>query len=187
MWLISCFVCDLSIAATLVYIFSKSKNDLAETNTLLNRLIMRTIQSGVIPVAVAALHIIMFSKYPNTFLDLPPVYTGGKLYANIVFANLNGRKRQIQTLETSGINLEFYHRRNSAQISTTARDGSTVGVHSANVHITTEVETFGWLCQETHTTDVKLSNMVLPRFRLAAIISAHRLAFSDSKPCDIMS
>ncbi|KAJ7740788.1 hypothetical protein B0H14DRAFT_2989887 [Mycena olivaceomarginata] len=100
MWLISCFV---AISVLQTPSFSKSKNDLAETNTLLNRLIMRTIQSGVIPVA-----------YPNTFLDLPPVYTGGKLYVRqYCFRKLNGRKRQIQTLETS--------------------DGSTVGVHSANV------------------------------------------------------
>ncbi|KAJ7877195.1 hypothetical protein B0H13DRAFT_1893347 [Mycena leptocephala] len=92
LWLVTCFVCDLSIAATLVYIakFSKSKTDfLAATNTLLDRLIMRTIQSGVITAAVAALHIVMVLK----------VYTVGKLYANIVFANLNGRKRQMQPLK----------------------------------------------------------------------------------------
>ncbi|KAJ7841858.1 hypothetical protein B0H13DRAFT_2365519 [Mycena leptocephala] len=123
--------------------FSKSKTDfLAATNTLLDRLIMRTIQRGVITAAVAALHIVMVLKYPNIFLDLPPVYTVGKLYANIVFANLNGRKRQMQPLEieTSGISLEFRHRRNLAQSCTTGRDESTVGIHSTNVHITTEIE-----------------------------------------------
>ncbi|KAF7332937.1 putative Transmembrane protein [Mycena venus] len=143
LWLITCFACDLSIAATQVYIFSNSKNNFwSETNTLLDRLIMRTIQSGVITATVAALHIVMFLKYPNTFLDLPPIYTLGKLYVNIVFANLNGRKRQIQALEieTSGISLEPHRRKNSAQSRTAAGYESTVGFHSANVHITTEIE-----------------------------------------------
>ncbi|KAJ7810613.1 hypothetical protein B0H13DRAFT_2384524 [Mycena leptocephala] len=128
--------------------FSKSKTDfLAATNTLLDRLIMRTIQSGVITAAVAALHIVMVLKYPNIFLDLPPsslIFSlhRRELYANIVFANLNGRKRQMQPLEieTSGISLEFRHRRNLAQSCTTGRDESTVGIHSTNVHITTEIE-----------------------------------------------
>ncbi|KAJ6576414.1 hypothetical protein DFH09DRAFT_1149268 [Mycena vulgaris] len=93
-WLSGNVSCDVIIAVSLVYIFSVVKsNSIARTGNVLNRLIIQTIQSGVITALVACAHLAIYLAFPHTFLDLPAVYTLSKLYSNILLANLNNRNR----------------------------------------------------------------------------------------------
>jgi len=107
-WLAGNVSCDVIIAISLVYIFAvvKSNNKIAKTGHVLNRLIIQTIQSGVITALIASAHLGIYLAYPHTFLDLPAVYTLGKLYSNILLANLNNRNRISHgSVVSEGINL----------------------------------------------------------------------------------
>lgn len=93
-WLVPTVVCDVFIAGTMVYIFFVAKSTgIAQTQTLLNRLIINTIQSGVITAVFAAFHLYTFLAYPDTLINIPFIYILSKLYTNVLFANLNNRNR----------------------------------------------------------------------------------------------
>ncbi|KAF9465121.1 hypothetical protein BDZ94DRAFT_1307282 [Collybia nuda] len=93
-WLVCTAVCDVLITASLVYIFTAAKSrSLAHTGSLLNRLIIQTVQSGIITAIFSILHLVIFLVYPGTLLDVPFVYILSKLYPNVLLANLNNRNR----------------------------------------------------------------------------------------------
>ncbi|KAF8872218.1 hypothetical protein CPB85DRAFT_1461535 [Mucidula mucida] len=93
-WVITAFCCDTVIALILTYILWTFKSTMmTQSGNLLNTIIIRTIQSGTITAVVSCCHIILFLRLPMTYLHLVPLYTVGKLYSNILLANLNGRQR----------------------------------------------------------------------------------------------
>ncbi|KAF9459054.1 hypothetical protein BDZ94DRAFT_1312768 [Collybia nuda] len=93
-WLVCTVVCDVLITASLVYIFSVAKShSLAPTGSLLNRLIIQTVQTGMITAIFSILDLAFFLAYPGTLLDVPFVYILSKLYPNVLLANLNNRNR----------------------------------------------------------------------------------------------
>ncbi|KAF9465126.1 hypothetical protein BDZ94DRAFT_409109 [Collybia nuda] len=124
-WLVCTAVCDVLITMSLVYIFTIAKSrSLAHTGSLLNRLIIQTIQSGVITAIFAILHLAFFLAYPDSLLNIPFVYVLSKLfvpvlstnpstytlfyrYPNVLLANLNNRNRLNQrgTVVSEGISL----------------------------------------------------------------------------------
>ncbi|KAF8908707.1 hypothetical protein CPB85DRAFT_1309193 [Mucidula mucida] len=93
-YVIGAFSCDALIAIVLSYILWTMKvNSLKRTGSLLNTVIIRTIQSGTITAVVSCLEIVFFLRMPRSYVYLTPAFTVSKLYSNILFANLNGRQR----------------------------------------------------------------------------------------------
>ncbi|KAF8868233.1 hypothetical protein CPB85DRAFT_1448703, partial [Mucidula mucida] len=93
-WVITAMCCDVAIAVILSYILWTFKSTMmTQSGNMLNTIIIRTIQSGTITAVVSCCHIILFLRLPMTYLDLVPLYAVGKLYANVLLANLNGRQR----------------------------------------------------------------------------------------------
>lgn len=80
----------LATIAMCVYLTS-SKTGIAETNTLLNKLIQFVVQRGALVTLVQTLLVITFYAAPNHVYWLAFHINVTKLYANTFFAMLNGR------------------------------------------------------------------------------------------------
>ncbi|KAJ7060562.1 hypothetical protein C8F01DRAFT_1084257 [Mycena amicta] len=93
-WLITSFTNDILIAGSMIWVLSSSK-DTAFTstmNSLLDRLIINSIQTGVVTVLCAGATLILFLKSTDTVYYAIPLYILGKLYSNSLVATLNARK-----------------------------------------------------------------------------------------------
>ncbi|KAJ6481241.1 hypothetical protein C8R47DRAFT_1322271 [Mycena vitilis] len=95
LWLVSSFVGDAIIAAAMVFVLRRARNQSAfrGTETLLNRLIINTIETGAITAGLALITLILYKLYPTNFLFLTTEFILGKMYSNVLFATLNGRNR----------------------------------------------------------------------------------------------
>ncbi|KAK2465489.1 hypothetical protein APHAL10511_002381 [Amanita phalloides] len=94
-WLSGSLACDFLIAASMVTILlqAKSTTSFKRTDTLINKLIVHTVETGVVTVITAIVDLALYLKYPDNFLHIVPALILGKLYSNIALANLNGRTR----------------------------------------------------------------------------------------------
>ncbi|KAF9468326.1 hypothetical protein BDZ94DRAFT_1246523 [Collybia nuda] len=93
-WLISSTVGDVLIAASLVQILLVAKShSLPHTGSLLNRLIIQTIQSGVVTAVFTTFHLIFYLAFPKSFIHVTFMYILGRLYANVFLTTLNSRRR----------------------------------------------------------------------------------------------
>jgi len=94
-WLAGSLACDFLIAASMVTILLQAKSNSAfkKTETLITKLIVHTVETGVVTVVTATVDLSLYLKYPNNFLHIVPALILGKLYSNIALANLNGRTR----------------------------------------------------------------------------------------------
>ncbi|KAJ7112896.1 hypothetical protein C8R44DRAFT_881948 [Mycena epipterygia] len=99
-WLARSFVCDTIIAVALTIIRSYSK----ATYSLLNNLIVNTIETGAITAVLALTQLILFEVFPATLLHVALEFIVGRLYANVLLATLNGRHRAKKLNETVNIN-----------------------------------------------------------------------------------
>ncbi|KAF7373926.1 hypothetical protein MSAN_00605000 [Mycena sanguinolenta] len=99
-WLTGSFVVDVLIATVMVFSLVNSRRELRleltvkRTENLINRLIVVTVETGVIT-AVAALVDLTLYLLPiqgQTYHTVPASILG-KLYSNVLMANLNGRAR----------------------------------------------------------------------------------------------
>jgi len=62
------------------------------TETMIDRLLVTTIETGAITFIVACVQLILYLKSPDTFVYLTTTYLLGTLYANVLLATLNGRR-----------------------------------------------------------------------------------------------
>jgi len=94
-WLSGSLVCDFLIAASMVTILLQAKVNSAfrQTDTLITKLIVHTVETGVITVVTAIVDLSLYLKFPNNYLHIVPALILGKMYSNIALANLNGRTR----------------------------------------------------------------------------------------------
>ncbi|KAF8879589.1 hypothetical protein BD779DRAFT_1474237 [Infundibulicybe gibba] len=86
-WLGASLVCDFTIAVTMLYLLIRAKlqSSLRSTETLVNRLIVSTIETGTATAAVTCLELVFYLKFPDTALYLMQ-------YSNVFLATLNGRR-----------------------------------------------------------------------------------------------
>ncbi|KAF9468010.1 hypothetical protein BDZ94DRAFT_1232523 [Collybia nuda] len=97
-WLIGSCVCDVLIAVAMVILLIQARKHSAfrKTETLLNRLIANSIESGTITAVLAILELAFYTAFPQNFLHVMMMYVRGRVYANVLLAALNGRKRIVQ-------------------------------------------------------------------------------------------
>ncbi|KAF8202803.1 hypothetical protein K438DRAFT_1758109 [Mycena galopus ATCC 62051] len=91
-WLITEAVADLSIAAALLWQLLKARPTLVETRSVLDRLMMLTIQSGAATATVAAAALIAYLLDEEGNVTVGFAYTLGRMYILSMLANLNVRR-----------------------------------------------------------------------------------------------
>ncbi|KAF8890374.1 hypothetical protein BD779DRAFT_266328 [Infundibulicybe gibba] len=94
-WLYGSLACDLLITITMVTLLflARSKLSFKPTQTLINYLIMHTMETGAITAVAAALRLIFFLTQPNSVLYVAVLFLLGKFYGNVLLTTLNGRRR----------------------------------------------------------------------------------------------
>ncbi|KAF9468659.1 hypothetical protein BDZ94DRAFT_1317821 [Collybia nuda] len=96
-WLVGSLVCDLLIAGSMLVILHSSRTRFEPTGSIIDRLMIRAVHSGAITAVAALIQLILFLALRDTFLfDCPAVFLG-KLYSNVLLANLNGRRKNDTT------------------------------------------------------------------------------------------
>jgi hypothetical protein len=83
---------DLLIAGTLCTIFSLSRTGFHRTDVLINRLILFSVNTGLLTSLCALASLISILAAPNTFIYIAFFFCLGRLYTNSLLATLNARK-----------------------------------------------------------------------------------------------
>ncbi|KAL5480184.1 hypothetical protein ACEPAI_1454 [Sanghuangporus weigelae] len=85
-------VSDFSIAGSLIFYLHHSRTGFRKTETMVNRLIILTINTGLSTSIVATLTLIFISIYPHKYIYVACFVNITKLYVNSLLATLNCRK-----------------------------------------------------------------------------------------------
>ncbi|KAJ7131736.1 hypothetical protein C8R43DRAFT_1133675 [Mycena crocata] len=95
-WLAGSFVCDLIIAIAMVIILLKARLEThsASTSSMLNNLIVNTLETGAITAVLALAQLILYQLFPRIYLHIAIEFVLGRLYCNVLLAALNGRGRR---------------------------------------------------------------------------------------------
>ncbi|KAJ7932305.1 hypothetical protein B0H13DRAFT_1857138 [Mycena leptocephala] len=86
------FACDIVITVYLCYFLARNKNEMSRSNTMLNTLMVNTINRGMLTALSSGLTLGLFLGYRETFWFLLSLAPNSKLYMNSMFAMLNMRK-----------------------------------------------------------------------------------------------
>ncbi|KAJ7819561.1 hypothetical protein B0H14DRAFT_2600577 [Mycena olivaceomarginata] len=99
----SALVCDVSITACFCYTLNSKKSTIKSTNSLLNMLMINAVNRGMLTAFTAALHIILFLSFPNSFWFSLALVPSGKLYMNSMLATLNTREHIRQSIQENSV------------------------------------------------------------------------------------
>ncbi|KIM76619.1 hypothetical protein PILCRDRAFT_826176, partial [Piloderma croceum F 1598] len=91
--LFASLLCDVMISGSLVYYFHINKGLSKRTETLLQKLIILTINQGVLLGLVTIVTLVLFYEKAGTFLAMASQFILSKLYVNCLLATLNSRKQ----------------------------------------------------------------------------------------------
>ncbi|KAI0334098.1 hypothetical protein GY45DRAFT_146125 [Cubamyces sp. BRFM 1775] len=83
---------DVCIAAILCTILQVSKTGFEKSNLLINRLIIFSVNTGLLTSICACMSLITILSLPNTFVYICFFFLIGRLYSNSLMATLNARK-----------------------------------------------------------------------------------------------
>ncbi|KAI0334812.1 hypothetical protein GY45DRAFT_1367269 [Cubamyces sp. BRFM 1775] len=83
---------DVTIAAILCTILHRSRTGFSKSNTLINRLMVFAVNTGLLTSVCACLSLITIVALPNTFVYICFFFLVGRLYSNSLMATLNARK-----------------------------------------------------------------------------------------------
>ncbi|RDB20301.1 hypothetical protein Hypma_012658 [Hypsizygus marmoreus] len=94
-WHSASFLCDMLITASMVAILSRSRRKISFRNTerVINRLIVNTIETGAVTAVIALLDLVFFLLDTHNFLYVCMDYLLGRIFSNVLLASLNGRHR----------------------------------------------------------------------------------------------
>ncbi|EKM48485.1 uncharacterized protein PHACADRAFT_108868, partial [Phanerochaete carnosa HHB-10118-sp] len=89
-WLVSCTICDISIATALSVYLSKQKTGFKRTNSAVTRIIRSTVSNGLLTASFTIGHMVLWLSTP---LGIHYIFNYGvvKLYTNSVISSLNSR------------------------------------------------------------------------------------------------
>ncbi|OJT07350.1 hypothetical protein TRAPUB_1816 [Trametes pubescens] len=83
---------DVTIAAILCTILHYSRTGFSKSNTLINRLMVFAVNTGLLTSICACLSLITILALPNTFIYITFFFLVGRMYSNSLMATLNARK-----------------------------------------------------------------------------------------------
>ncbi|KAJ3720687.1 hypothetical protein C8R42DRAFT_643065 [Lentinula raphanica] len=101
---------DVLIAATLAWLLQASKTGSQRLDTILNKLTIFVINTGVLTSLFAIGSLISILAAPNTFIYMSFFFCMGRLYTNTLLASLNARKkmqREDDNIQTTSCNILF--------------------------------------------------------------------------------
>ncbi|KAL4259964.1 DUF6534 domain-containing protein [Pleurotus pulmonarius] len=90
-WLLASAIADALITSTLVYSLYKRKTGFKDTDSVIERVIRFTIQTGMITAVFAILDVVFFLVFPHTTLNFIWDLALGKLYSNVLMSTMNSR------------------------------------------------------------------------------------------------
>ncbi|KAH8109870.1 hypothetical protein DFH11DRAFT_1730779 [Phellopilus nigrolimitatus] len=82
---------DIIIAFTLIFLLQRSRTGFSRSETIINRLILFTINTGLLTSLCALMSLIFVSLYPDSFIYIAFFVCVSKLYSNSLYATLNAR------------------------------------------------------------------------------------------------
>ncbi|KAL7412419.1 hypothetical protein BDY24DRAFT_416207 [Mrakia frigida] len=91
LWLSCAAAVDICIAASLVFILSRTQISFKETGSLLRRLMLSAVKTGSITAGTAVIALVLFTWSPNDNLCVFFSLTLGRLYSITMLSNLNAR------------------------------------------------------------------------------------------------
>ncbi|KAI5121950.1 hypothetical protein M0805_002021 [Coniferiporia weirii] len=136
-------VADISIAGVLVYLLYSRRSGFEKSNTVIKRLIMYTINTGLVTGLCAMAPMISGILWPNTYIYVLFYYLASRLYMNSILASLNSRRsRHDDSSEVSGQGLNVMMRSlfNHTSSTGTNTHGAFSASHVADVKVETVVE-----------------------------------------------
>lgn len=94
-WLVGSAVCDILIAGSMSYILIQARllSSFRATETMITKLIIIAVETGTVTAVAATIDVVLFLKMKDNFVHEVPALLLGKLYTNVLMANLNGRIR----------------------------------------------------------------------------------------------
>ncbi|THV04739.1 hypothetical protein K435DRAFT_790744 [Dendrothele bispora CBS 962.96] len=92
-WLAGSFVADILIAICMVFVLKRAQAQAVSkrTETLVTRLLMNAVNTGAVTAVAAFVELILFVVYKDNNFHQAPAFLLGKLYTNVLLANLNSR------------------------------------------------------------------------------------------------
>ncbi|KIM79191.1 hypothetical protein PILCRDRAFT_571209 [Piloderma croceum F 1598] len=95
-WLAGSFVADVLIAGCQISILAeaRSKSPFKQTDSVITRLIVHTVQTASVTAVAVLVELILFKVLPDTNVFDTPAFIVGKLYSNVLLANLNARSTE---------------------------------------------------------------------------------------------
>ncbi|KAF9267699.1 hypothetical protein L218DRAFT_641497 [Marasmius fiardii PR-910] len=93
---------DIMVAAALVILLRRSRTELQDTNSLINKLIVYAVNRCILTSVVAVLEVILFLSFPHSLYAFAFDFVIGKLYANSLLAHLNSRKSLVKRNNSRG-------------------------------------------------------------------------------------
>jgi len=84
-------VADVSIAATLIFLLQQSRTGFKSSETVINRLIMFSVNTGLFTSITAIASLITITVWPATFIYITFYLLVPRLYINSLYATLNAR------------------------------------------------------------------------------------------------
>ncbi|KAG1837489.1 hypothetical protein F4604DRAFT_2000616, partial [Suillus subluteus] len=91
-WLGGTALCDIIICCAMFYFLSKSRTGFRATDSMLNRLIKITIETGMASAVIAIIELTLFLIFKHNFYHVVPAFMLSKLYSNSFLVLLNSRK-----------------------------------------------------------------------------------------------
>ncbi|KAI5122024.1 hypothetical protein M0805_008015 [Coniferiporia weirii] len=147
---------DVVIAAVLIVLLHRSRTGVRRSETIINRLIIFTVNTGLLTSFCAILAVIFVSLYPDEYIYITFYICISRMYTNSLLATLNARNGTRQGFAEStdiGSSLSF-----GARVR-----GTETGVHNARgpfaIRVDTEVENESGM---EHTADGSLRDYDYP-------------------------
>ncbi|KAJ4469530.1 hypothetical protein J3R30DRAFT_1564226 [Lentinula aciculospora] len=101
LWFLPSCLADIIITVTLVQSLSKRKTAFGVTNTMIDKLIRMTVQTGMITAVCAIGDVACFMALPHTAINFTWDLALAKLYTNCLMSTLNARSALVNKSQTS--------------------------------------------------------------------------------------
>ncbi|KII90158.1 hypothetical protein PLICRDRAFT_174939 [Plicaturopsis crispa FD-325 SS-3] len=92
-WLGGSFLCDILITLSMMHILreARAQSAFSSTDTVVTKLIVLTVQTGLVTAVTAGVDLILFLVCKNNYIYDAPAFIIGKIYSNVLLATLNAR------------------------------------------------------------------------------------------------
>ncbi|KAJ8087642.1 hypothetical protein PM082_006476 [Marasmius tenuissimus] len=91
MWLAGSATCDVLIAISMAWVLSRKNSSYKETQDLIRRIIILTMETGSLTALAATADLIIFMGFPQLDVHITFTLTLAKLYSNSLLVSLNAR------------------------------------------------------------------------------------------------